>query len=241
MRRLVLVIPLATLMAACSGGGEEELVTVLAASSLTGALTEIAAAYEAEHDGVEVELSFDGSARLATAIVEGAPADVFASADEPNMERVVEEGMVDDAPTVFATNRLEIVVADGNPLGVELLADLADLRLALCQPAVPCGAYAAEAFARAGLSAPPAGDQENVKGVLTQVQLGEADAGLVYVTDVLAADDVEGVDLPAAQQVDAAYSSAVIAPGGGEAAAFVDFLRGSEARRILSSLGFGIP
>jgi molybdate transport system substrate-binding protein len=233
---------IAAVLAACAGGGGgDQRVTVLAASSLTGAFTEIGAAFEAQHDGVDVELSFDGSARLATAIVEGAPADVFASADETTMARVVDAGLADEQPMVFATNRLQIVVASGNPLDIGALADLGGVRLSLCQAMVPCGAYAAAAFERAGLSTPPAGDQENVKGVLTQVQLGEADAGLVYVTDVLAADGVEGVDLAAAEEIEAAYPAAAITPGDDVAAAFVDFLTSDEAQRILSSHGFGLP
>ena len=214
--------------------------TVLAASSLTGAFGEIATAFEAEHDGVAVELSFDGSARLATAIVGGAPADVLASADEVNMSRVVEADLVDGVPVVFATNRLQIVVAGGNPRAVESLADLAEARLSLCHVAVPCGAYAAAAFERAGVEQPRAGDQENVKGVLTQVQLGEADAGLVYVTDVLVADDVEGIDLAPGQDVEAAYTAVPIG-GGADAAAFVAFLSTDAAQAILDRFGFGLP
>jgi molybdate transport system substrate-binding protein len=241
--RRCLLLALAAVVAACSSGGAgEQTVTVLAASSLTAAFTEIAAAFEAEHEGVDVDLSFDGSARLATAIVEGAPVDVFASADQANMGRVVDEGLVERQPAVFATNRLQVVVAEGNPLGVGSLADLAGLRLSLCQRSVPCGAYAAEAFDRAGLATPPAGDQESAKGVLTQVQLGEADAGLVYVTDVLAADDVEGVDLAAGQQVEAVYVAAALdGDSDSDASAFVDFVRGDQAKRILSSFGFGVP
>ena len=239
-------------MAACTGGDPEPqeqggggTITVLAAASLTGAFTEIADAFEVEHPGVEVQLSFDGSARLATAILEGAPADVFASADEPNMQRLVAEGLVAGDPVDVAINVVQIVVPAGNPDGIRSLEDLTTpgRRVALCAPAEPCGRYAAIAFALAGLDVPPAAEQENVKGVLTQVQLGEADAGIVYATDVLAAEGVEAVDLPQDQWAQTLIPAAVLddAANPETAAAFLAFLRGDEARRILSSLGFGIP
>jgi molybdate transport system substrate-binding protein len=223
----------------------EGTVTVLAASSLTDAFGEIAAAFETEHDGVDVELSFDGSAKLATAIIEGAPTDLFASADEANLTKVADEDLLAGEPSTFATNVLQIVVPAGNPLGIDSLDDLLppDLTLSLCGEEVPCGKYAGQAFEKAGLEVPPAGDQENVKGVLTQVQLGEADAGIVYLTDVLAAEDVEGIDLAADQQVEATYPASVLADASNPeaAAAFLVFLTGEEARSILEGLGFGLP
>ena len=219
--------------------------TVLAAASLMGAFEEIADAFEAEHAGLDVELSFDGSARLATAIIEGAPADLFASADESNLARVVDAGQTRGTSSTFASNLLQIVVAEGNPLAIDSLDDLAgpDITLSLCGAEVPCGRYAASAFDKADLAVPPAGDQESVKGVLTQVQLGEADAGIVYVTDVLAAEDVEGVDLDHDQQVEALYPASVLADAAnlGAAEAFLVFLTGPEARAILHDLGFGLP
>jgi molybdate transport system substrate-binding protein len=223
----------------------EGTVTVLAASSLTDAFGEVAEAFEAEHNGVDVELSFDGSAKLATAIIEGAPADLFASADEANLAKVAEEDGLAGEPSIFATNVLQIVVPAGNPMGIDSLEDLTgpDVALSLCGAAVPCGKYAAQAFAKASLEVPPAGDQENVKGVLTQVQLGEADAGIVYLTDVLAAEDVEGIDLAADQQVEATYPASVLADASNPeaAAAFLAFLTGEEARSILEDFGFGLP
>lgn len=231
-------------MVACgddsSGSGP---VTVLAATSLTDAFGEIAAAFEASND-IEVELTFDGSARLATAIIEGAPADVFASADEANLAKVAEARMTEGAATVFATNVLQIVVAAGNPLGITDLRDLrGDVVVSLCAVEVPCGAYAAEAFERAGLPVPSAGEEENVRGVVSRVQLGEADAGIVYVTDVLAAEGVDGIDLAANERVRASYPAVVVArstnPEG--AAGFVAFLTGTEAQAILADHGFGPP
>lgn len=219
-------------------------VTVLAATSLTDEFAEIAAAFEAAHGDVEVELTFDGSARLATAIIEGAPADVFASADEANLAKVVEAGLTEGAGTSFATNELQIVVAAGNPLGITGLEDLrGDVVVSLCAVEVPCGSYAAEAFERAGLPVPSAGEEENVRGVVSRVQLGEADAGIVYVTDVLAAEGVEGVDLGANERVRASYPAVVVADGPNPeaAAAFVAFLTSTEAQTILADHGFGHP
>ena len=219
--------------------------TAVAAASLTDAFGEIATAFEAENEGVDVALSFDGSAKLATAIIEGAPADLFASADEANLTKVADEGLTSGESVVFATNVLQIVVPEGNPLGIETLEDLTspDVKLSLCGPEVPCGRYAAQAFAAAGLAVPPAGDHESVKGVLTQVQLGEADAGIVYLTDVLAAEGVEGIDLAEDQQVVATYPAAVLADASNPeaAAAFLAFLTGDEARSILEEFGFGLP
>ena len=217
--------------------------TVLAAASLTDAFEEVVAAFEEAHAGVEVALSFDGSARLATAIIEGAPADVLASADEASLQRVADEGLTTGSPTVFATNVVQIVVPEGNPRGITTLDDLVEpgVRLSLCAPGVPCGTYADQAFASAGLARPAAGDQESVKGVLTQVQLGEADAGIVYLTDVAAAEGVEGIDLEPGEQVAATYPAAVLSEGGhpDAAAAFVAFLVGEDAQAIFERHGFG--
>jgi molybdate transport system substrate-binding protein len=238
------------LIAAAGCGGDDGTdatggLTVVAAASLTDAFGEIADAFEAENEDIDVDLSFDGSARLATAIIEGAPADLFASADETSLARVADEGLTGGAPLVFATNVLQIVVPEGNPMAIDSLDDLTspDVTLSLCGPEVPCGRYAAQAFERAGLLVPPAGDQESVKGVLTQVQLGEADAGIVYRTDVLAADDVEGIDLAPDEQVVATYPAAVLAPASNPAvaAAFLTFLTGPEGRSVLDDFGFGPP
>ena len=217
---------------------------MLAATSLTGAFDEIADAFEAERDGVDVTITYDGSARLASAILEGAPADVFASADEGNLAKVLDAGLADGPGTTVATNELQIVVAAGNPLSIGGLDDLDDdVVLSLCAVEVPCGAYAAAAFERAGLPAPSAGEVANVRGVLSRVQLGEADAGIVYVTDVLAAEGVEGVDLAAGEQVAASYPAAVLADAANPdvAAAFVAFLTGPEAQAVLARFGFGAP
>ncbi|MGH9085480.1 MAG: molybdate ABC transporter substrate-binding protein [Acidimicrobiales bacterium] len=257
MRRAVsVVLAVAALGGAACGGDDgasgspsgpaaiSGTVTVLAAASLTEAFERVATAFEADHPEVEVAVTFDGSSALATQILEGVPADVFASADGVSVAKVVDGGAAAGPVVPFATSSLEIAVPRGNPLGIEGLADLtSDLRLALCAPEVPCGRYAAEAFAKAGLEVPPASAEENVRGVLTKVALGEADAGIVYVTDVRASTDVEGVDLPAAHQVSAVYPAVVLAdaPNPAAADAFVDFLLSTRAQRILVSHGFRSP
>lgn len=219
-------------------------VAVLAASSLTGALTSVATAFEAANPGAQVALTFDGSSRLATEILEGVPADVFVAADEDSYSRVALAGAARGDKALVASNELQIVVPAGNPRAIAGLRDLAHgVVLALCRPEVPCGAYAARAFALAGVEEPRAGEEDSVKAVLTKVQLGEADAGIVYRTDVLAAHGVTGVDLSPAEQVRATYPASVLAdasnPGAG--AAFLAFLRGAEAQRILARFGFGPP
>jgi molybdate transport system substrate-binding protein len=217
---------------------------VLAASSLTESFGAIAEAFEAEHAGVDVELTFDASSALATQIAEGVPADVFASADTANLEKVTSVGLGAGATTVFAGNRLQIVVPRGNPAGIRSLADMAGgKRLALCAPEVPCGSYATQAFEQAGLERPDASHEENVRGVLTKVGLGEADAGLVYLTDVLTNPDVESIDLPPEHQVVATYPATALRDAGSPAAAaaFVAFLTGKDAQAILEGYGFAAP
>ena len=253
--RLLAALVVLTLLAACgddddaatgsAGAGRlSGTVTVLAAASLTETFTDIAEAFEAEHEGVDVAVTFDASSALATQILEGAPADVFASADIANMDKVTDAGLAGEA-VVFATNALQIVIAEGNPKGISSLADLTtgDLTVALCAPEVPCGRYAAGAFERAGLDVPSASQEENVRGVLTKVSLGEADAGIVYVTDVLTGEHVEGVDLPAEHQVPASYPAATLtdAPNPTAATAFLAFLTGEDAQAILRDAGFGAP
>lgn len=219
-------------------------VTVLAAASLSAAFTEIATAFEAAHENASVDLTFDGSSKLAAQITEGAAGDVFASADQANLDKVVTAGDARGDPVTFATNELQIVVGATNPLGIKSLADLdGDVVVALCRPEVPCGAYAAEAFERAAVPVPAAGLEDSVTGVLTKVQLGEADAGVVYRTEVLAADGVTGVALAADEQVRATYPGTVLAaaPNPKAAAAFLLFLLSDPAQRILRDAGFGQP
>jgi molybdate transport system substrate-binding protein len=220
-------------------------ITVFAAASLTEAFDTLAARFEAEHPNVEVVLSYGGSAGLAQQVVEGAPVDVFASAAESPMRTVADAGLAVD-PVVFATNTLELAVPAGNPAGVTGLDDLAngDLRIALCDPSVPCGAASEELLAQEGITAAPDTLESDVKAVLTKVSLGEVDAALVYRTDVQSAgDEVEGIEVPGAASVVNRYPIAALAEAvdAETAAAFVAFVTGGAGREHLAEAGFGAP
>jgi molybdate transport system substrate-binding protein len=238
------VVVAAALASACEGSGGLT-VRVLAASSLTEAFDAIADRFERAHPDVDVELSFAASSELAAQIDQGAPADVFASADAPEMELVVDRGDAAGAPVAFARNRLAIAVEPGNPEAITALADLArpGLVVASCAPQVPCGRYAADALEQAGVTLEPATRTENVRAARTLVELGEADAAIVYETDVHRESDVEGVPIPADENVVARYPivrlDASDNPDG--ARAFVEFVTGRVGQRVLRSFGFRSP
>ena len=220
-------------------------VTVFAAASLTEAFDELAERFESTHPNVEVVLNSGGSAALAQQIVEGAPADVFASATEPPMQTVIDAGLASDA-VVFATNTLELVVPAGNRGGVTGLEDLArpELRVALCDVTVPCGAASEALLARQGVAASADTLESDVKAVLTKVVLGEVDAALVYRTDVIAAGGaVEGIEVPGAASVVNRYPIAAMADAADPdvAADFVAFVTGADGRAVLAGAGFGTP
>lgn len=217
--------------------------TIFAAASLTETFDALAATFEEEHPNVDVVLSYGGSSALATQITEGAPADIFAAASEATMKTVVDNGDAAD-PTIFTSNTLEIAVPAGNPAGVTGLSDLAnpDLAIALCDVAVPCGAASQKLFDSAGIVAAPDTLEQDVKAVLTKVELGEADAGLVYVTDVQAAGDgVEGIVVPQAADVVNRYPIVALsaAPNPDAAAAWVDFILSDVGQQSLTDAGFG--
>lgn len=221
-------------------------VVVFAAASLTASFRAVATAFEAAHPATAVTLNFAGSPTLVQQIREGAPADVFASADEANMRKLVDADAVAEAPRIFARNVLQIAVAKGNPHRVAGLADLVrpGLVVVLCGEAVPCGAYALEAFRKAKLAAPPGSREADVKAVVTKVALGEADAGIVYATDVrAAADKVTGVDLADAHAVGAGYPIAVLreAAHAEAARAFMAFVLSRPGTTILGEHGFLPP
>lgn len=219
---------------------------VSAAASLTDAFRELASAFEAAHPGVEVTLNLASSSSLRAQILEGAPADVFASASAWHVERLVEGGEVAGEPRVFARNRLRIAVPPGNPGGVGGLADFAreELLLGLCAASAPCGDFARRALAEAGVTPAIDTEEPDVRALLTKVELGELDAGIVYVTDVLAAGDaVEGVEIPEGRDVAGDYPIAVLAgaPNPEAARAFVDFVLSPEGRAALARHGFEAP
>lgn len=219
-------------------------IRVFAAASLTASFQAIAAAYEQHHPGQKVELHFAGSPQLVLQLREGAAADVFASADQPNMQKVVDGQLTAAAPVEFARNELAIVVAAGNPKQVRGLADLAraDLKVALCALDVPAGKYARQVLAAQKLTVASVSDEPSVKAVVGKVKLGEVDAGVVYATDCKV-EGVVGVAVPAAQNVVASYPIAALARGanraGGEA--FVAFVRSEAGRALLRQHGFVLP
>ncbi len=218
-------------------------ITVFAAASLTAALTEIGDAFTAANPDSTVTFNFAASSELVAQIIEGAPADVYASADLNNMTKLTDAAANGSEPVVFARNVAAIIVAPGNPLGITGVADLAndDLVYIECAPEVPCGRYARQIVENAGVAVTPKSLEENVNAVVTKVTLGEADAGLVYATDVIAAgDDADGVVVPDDLNVVAEYPIAVTAdaPNPEGARAFVEFVTSGQAQQILVSYGF---
>ena len=242
---------LLTTTAACGsddGGStnEQRTLTVFAAASLTDTFTEIGQEFESANPGVTVRFSFDGSSNLVAQLQQGAPADVFASADTTTMATATDDGLVDGSPTDFATNVLQIVTPPDNPAGVESLADLADpdVAVVLCAPQVPCGNASVEVERLAGIDIAPVSEEQSVTDVLNKVATGEADAGLVYVTDAAGAGDaVRGIEIPDADRVVNTYPIAAI-DGSAHvdlARSFVEFVTGEAGQSILGSAGFGAP
>jgi molybdate transport system substrate-binding protein len=214
--------------------------TVYAAASLSASFDEIGEAFTAEHPEVQFSAVYDGSSTLATQILEGAPADVFASADQANMTKAAD---ATGDPAVFASNTLVIAVPAGNPAGVASLADLADVVTVLCAPEVPCGAASASLLDAADVSVDASSLEQNVTAVLTKVAAGEADAGLVYATDVIGRDDVEAIVPEGADDVVNLYEIAAVTDAANSEAAdaFVDFVLSGEGQAILETYGFGAP
>jgi molybdate transport system substrate-binding protein len=238
------VLMLFATSAGCGSSGGSKSITVAAASSLTGAFTEAKTEFEASHPGTTITLSFASSSSLAQQIADGAPIDVFASADNDTMQKVADQ--VSGFASTFTTNTLEIMVARGNPLGVTSLADLArpDLIYVTCPPEVPVGKYAGEILTNAEVSVTPSSLEPDVKGIVTKITTGEADAGIVYATDVVAAGDrASGVVIPMKQNVMASYPIAKLKRANSNliAGAWVDFIKGAEGQAILTRFGFIAP
>lgn len=239
------VLGVGLLLTGCAPAADRETLTVLAAASLREPFAALGTTFEAAHPGVDVTLSFGGSADLADQIEAGAPADVVATADEPAMARLHDAGLV-ATPTVFATNVLTIVVPTGNPGAVRSLADLArdDVDVVLCAPEVPCGRAAAAVTQGAGVAPHTVSEEPSVTDVLAKVALGEADAGLVYVTDAATEpDDVETVPTPEAAGVVNRYPAAALTdpPSSELADEWLALVTGDEGRSALSEAGFGTP
>ena len=229
-----------------SSGASEKTLTVYAASSLTSTFTELGKKFEASHKGVKVSFSFGGSSDLVAQIQQGAPADVFASADTANMDKAVADKAVQGAPANFASNTLEIAVPPDNPAGVASLKDLArpGTKVVVCAPEVPCGAATQKVEESSGVTIKPVSEEQAVTDVLTKVESGEADAGLVYVTDVkVAGDKVKGITFPESSKAVNTYPIAALAKSGNAdlAKAFVDLVTGSEGQSVLADAGFAKP
>lgn len=229
--------------AAADGATPSGVLVVQAAASLVDAFAEIATDVEAIHPGLDVILNTAGSQILAAQVRQGAPADVIATADPAPLRALAQEGLLAGAPRVMARNALAIAVEPGNPLDIGGLTDLgrADVVVVLAAPDVPAGALAARALAAAGVTIAPASLELDVRAVLGRVVLGEADAGLVYRTDVVAADgDVEAVDVPVALSGTAEYPIAVLdaAPNPAAADAFVAHVLGERGQAVLDAHGF---
>ncbi|HTL87025.1 MAG TPA: molybdate ABC transporter substrate-binding protein [Acidimicrobiia bacterium] len=232
--------------ASSSGSKLTGALNVFAASSLTDAFTDVKTKLEGENSGLSITNNYAGSQALVTQIQQGAPADVFASASDTNMQTLVDAGLV-ETPQVFAKNILEIAVAPGNPKNIKSLADTekSGVTLVLGDPTVPAGKYARQAYQKAGLPEPqPASNELDVKSVMTKLTAGEADAVVVYVTDVQAAgDQVEGVPIPDDQNVVATYPIAAVKASKNldAARAYIEEIVGTDGQAELKSKGFLPP
>lgn len=248
-----LLLSAALLLAGCSStdddssasgtadGADEVTLTVFAAASLKKSFTDLAAQFSEDNPDIEVKFGFDGSQALVTQIQQGANVDVIATADEKNMAKL---GAAVSDPQTFATNVLTIVTQPGNPKGITGLADLtkSDVAVVICAADVPCGSATAKVEENTGVDIKPVSEETAVTGVLTKVQTGQADAGLVYVTDATGAGDtVTAVSDPAFAAVVNAYPIGVVTASKNRRAAqkFVDMVRGTQGAALLESMGFG--
>ena len=248
MKRLALAVVVIVALAGCASPRS---VTIFAAASLTDAFEDLAAAYT-EATGTEIALAFDASSALRTQIIEGAPADLFASADTGNAEQVVDAGLADGAARAFAANALTIVVPDEEGGPVDSWEDLArdDLRIVAAGEDVPISRYAAELVANlASDDRAPAGfaeayeanivsHEDNVRAVLTKIEEGEGDAAIVYRTDALSSDAVRMISAPETANVATTYAFVIVEDAAPETTAFADWLVGPEEQAILEEHGF---
>ncbi|HEY8292334.1 MAG TPA: molybdate ABC transporter substrate-binding protein [Thermomicrobiales bacterium] len=254
---------LAILLTACGGNAATSTstptangaLTVFAAASLTESFTAIKGIFERANPGVTVQYNFGGSPTLVTQLTQGAPADVFASADQPNMDHAVKGGVIAGSPRVFAKNKLVIIVPKENRAGITTPKDLAKpgIKFDTAQASVPVGAYTQQVLDnfstlpdygpdfKAAVNKNTVSQEDNVKAIVQKVQLGEADAGIVYATDAQAAKDkLTLIAIPDAQNVIATYPVALV-KGGKQAALgqkFVDFLLSADGQAILQKYGF---
>jgi molybdate transport system substrate-binding protein len=254
-KRLFIAAAAAALaLTACGGGTSAQptpaaapkmsgALTVLAAASLTNSFNRIGQQLMAANPGLTIKFSFAGSPTLVTQVQQGAPADIIATADQANMAKVTTGGFNSGTPVVFAHNKLQIAVQPNNPRKISTVSDLANpaIRFDSCAPAVPCGAYSINTFAKAGVKVTPVSLEPDVTTVLSKVALGEADAGIVYVTDVKGANgQVTGIVIPDDINTIAEYPIVQLRTTQNAAAAqgFIDYVAGSEGQKVLASYGF---
>ncbi len=229
-----------------SSGPPASTLTVFAAASLKTTFTTLGQQFEAAHPGTKVTFNFAGSADLVTQLQEGAPADVFASADTKNMDKATAATLVTKTPATFASNTLEIAVPPDNPAGITSFSDLtkAGVKLVVCAPAVPCGAATEKIETATKVTLKPVSEESAVTDVLNKVQTGEADAGLVYVTDVKnAGDKVLGVAFPESKEAVNVYPIAPLAASKNAdlAAEFTALVTGADGQKVLADAGFAKP
>ena len=245
---LIAAVALAAGSAGCASSDSDgtTTVTVFAAASLKSTFTELGGQFEAAHPKTKVSFSFAGSSDLAAQLNQGAPADVFASADTANMDKVVRSDRITENPRTFATNVLTIVTAPGNPKHVAALSDLArsDVRSVVCAPQVPCGSATQKVADAAHVKLAPASEESSVTDVLAKVTAGQADAGLVYVTDAAdAGDKVASVAFPESAGAVNTYPIATVEDSEHTELArqFEELVTGPQGRAVLSKAGFGAP
>jgi molybdate transport system substrate-binding protein len=254
MRRCSWLFVAAVFIVSCSSSGSTATaspsatpltgsISVFAAASLTDSFKALGAYFQGANPGVTVQFNFAGTPTLVTQIEQGAAADVFAAADTTNMDKLRVDGYTTGTPQVFAHNQLEIVVASGNPKGIAGLADLAKPGVIYISegPTVPAGKYSLQALAKAGVTVTPKSLETDVKSVVSKIELGEADAGIVYKTDVSAASGkVQGVPIPDAYNVVATYPLVAVkdTKNSDVAGAFIAYVLSAKGQSTLQSFGF---
>ena len=231
-------------LTACGGGDDDTTITVLAASSLTGTFTELGKKFEDEHSGVTVKFAFDSSATLAQQATGGAPADVLATADTDTMEGA--KSAQASTPQVFATNVMVLATPQSNPANISSFSDLdkPSVKFVVCVPTAPCGKIGQALLDQNHITGKPVSQEVDVKSVLAKLTEGEADAGIVYTTDAVAAgDQVTSLPIPGASQQLTSYPIVTLKQSehADLAQEFVDLVTGSTGQQVLEQAGFGKP
>ncbi len=245
MTRTVALLAALALLSACTPAAapRTELV-VFAASSLGATYTTLGRSFEAAHPGVTVKFSFDGSSNLVDQLSQGAPADVFASADQPTMDKAHSANLITGTPALFATNTLTLIVPPGNPAKITGLdASLDGKKLVICASGVPCGTATAQLATLLGVALKPVSQETKVTDVRAKVESGQADAGVVYVTDAKASTKVETIAIPKADQVRNECVMGIVATSkqADLARQLMNHVTGAEGREVLAAAGFGLP